>query len=110
MIQHLGSFSDGGKLDLSVKHLGRVFQFLTSQRLSCSAAVSSGSAMGSMMQPVERALQYRCGSVSGSDMGNSTEKSNVVDGGQQAKHQKHKIQLQDLVVHGVDALLEHTLC
>ena len=67
--------------------------------------------MGSMMQQVERELQYRCGS----DMGSSTESSSAVDGGQQAKYQQHRIQLQDLVVHGVDALLEytfleHTLC
>ena len=81
-------------------------QFLTSQQLNCSAAVSSGSAMGNMMQQFERGLQYRCGSVSGSGMGSSTESSNVVDGGQQAKHQHHRIQL----MHGVNALLEHTLC
>ena len=49
-----------------------VLQLLTSQQLSCSAAVSSGSVMGSMMQQIERELQYRCGSVSGSDMGSST--------------------------------------
>ena len=115
MSEHPGSFSCGGQLDLSIKQLGRVFQLLTSQQLSCSATVSSGSAMGSMMQQFERELQYRCGSVSGSGMGNSTKRNNVVDGGQQAKHQQHKIQLQDLVVHGVDALLEytfleHTLC
>ena len=84
---------------------------LTSQQLSYSAAVSSGSAMGSMMQQVERELQYKCGG----GMGSSTESSSAVDGGHQAKHQQHKIQLQDLVVHGVDALLEytfleHTLC
>ena len=88
----------------------KVFQLLTSQQLSCSAAVSSGSAMGSMMQQVERELQYRCGNVSGSDMSSSTESSSAVDGGQQAKHQQHREQLQNLVVHGVDALLEHTLC
>ena len=58
------------------------FQLLTSQQLSCSAAISSGSAMGSMMQQFERELQYRCGSVSDSGMGSS-----AVDGGQQAKHQ-----------------------
>ena len=66
--------------------------------------------MGSVMQQFERELLYICGSVSGSDMGNSTESNNVVDGEQQAKHQQHRIQLQDLVVHGVDALLEHTPC
>ena len=72
------NFSDGGQLDLSVKQLGRVFQLLTSQQLSCNAAVSSGSAMGSMMQQFERELQYKCGS----DMGNSTESNSAVDGGQ----------------------------
>ena len=59
--------------------------------------------MGSMMQQVERELQYKCGSVSDSGMGSS-----AVDGGQQAKHQQHRIQLQDLVVHGVDAFLKYT--
>ena len=78
MIQHPGSFSGGGKLDLSVKQLGRVIQLLTSQQLSCSAAVSSGSAIGSMMQQIERELQHRCGS----GMGNITESSSAVDGGQ----------------------------
>ena len=87
MIQHPGSFSGGGKLDLSVKQLGRVIQLLTSQQLSRSATISSGSAMGSMMQQFERELQYRCVSVSGSGMGSSTESSSAVDGGQQAKHQ-----------------------
>ena len=60
------------------------------------------------MQQFERELQYKCGSVSG--MGNSTESSNVVDGGQQAKHQQHRNQHQDLAVHGVSVLLEHTPC
>ena len=59
--------------------------------------------MGSMMQQVERELQYKCGSVSGNGMCSS-----VVDGGQQAKHQQHRKQDQDLAVHGVDVLLEHT--
>ena len=101
MIQHPGSFSDGGKLKLSVKQLGRVFQLLTSQQPSCSAAVSSGSVMGSMMQQFERELQYICGSVSGSDMGSSTESNNAIDGGQQAKHQQYSPSTQDLVIHGV---------
>ena len=101
MIKHPGSFSGGGKLDLFVKHLGRVIQLLTSQQLSCSAAVSSGSAMGSMMQQFERELQYRCSSVSGNGMGSSIESSSAVDGGQQAKHQQHKSSTQDLVMHGV---------
>ena len=58
MNQHPGSFSGGGKLDLSIKQLGRVFHLLTSRQLSCSATVSSGSAIGSMMQQFERELQY----------------------------------------------------
>ena len=83
---------------------------LNSQQLSCNATVSSGSAMGNMMQQVERELHYRCGSVSGSDMGNNIESSSAVDGGQHAKHQQHRNQFQDLAIHGVDVLLEHTLC
>ena len=43
---------------------------------SCSAAVSNGSAMGSMMQHIQRELQYRCSSDSCSVMGNSA----VVEG------------------------------
>ena len=92
--------------DLSVNNWAGVFQLLTSRQLSCSAAVSSGSAMGSMMQQVQMELQY----ISDSGMGSNTESSSAVDGGQQAKHQQQKIQLQDLVVHGVYALLEHTSC
>ena len=83
---------------------------LTSRQLSCSVAVNSGSAMGNMIQQFERELQYRCGSVSGSDMGSNTESSSAVDGGQQAKHRQHRDQCQDLVIHGVDVLLEHTSC
>ena len=56
---------------------------LNSQQLSCSAAVSSGSAMGSMMQHIENELQYRCSSDSGSVMGSSTEGNSAVDEGQQ---------------------------
>ena len=63
-----------------------VLQLLTSQQLSCNAAVSSGGAMGSMMQQFEREMQYRCGSVIGSDMGSNTESSITMDGGQQSKH------------------------
>ena len=63
---------------------------LTSQQLSCSAPVSSASAISIMMQQSERELQYRCGSVSGNDMGSSTESNSAVDGGQQAKHQRWK--------------------
>ena len=74
---------------------------LTSRQLSCSAAVSSGSAMFSMMHQFERELQYK----GGNDMGNNTESSSVVDGRQQAKHQQHRNQHQDLAVHGVDVLL-----
>ena len=99
MIQHPGSCSDGGQLDLFVKQLGKVFQLLTSQQLSCSAAVSSGSAMGSMMQQFERELQYRCGGVSA--MGSNTESSNAEDEGQRAKHQQHRSSTQDLVMLGV---------
>ena len=83
---------------------------LTSRQLSCSAAVSSGSAMGNMMQQFERELKYKCGSVSGSGMGSKTESNNAVDGGQQAKHQQLRNQHQYLTVHGVDVLLEHTPC
>ena len=75
-------------------------KLFTSQQLSYSATVSSGSDMGSMMQQVERELQYKCGS----DMGSSTESSSAVDEGQQAKHQQHKNQYQDLAIHGVDVL------
>ena len=49
---------------------------------SFNATVSSGSAMGSMMQHIERELQYRCSSDSGSVMG-----KNVVDEGKEVKHQ-----------------------
>ena len=91
MIQHPRGFKGGGQLDLSVKQLGSIFQLLTSQQLSCSAAVRSGNAMGSIMQQFERELQYRCGSVSRSGIGNSIESSSAVDGGQQAKHQQHSI-------------------
>ena len=101
MNQHPGSFSGGGKLDLSVKQLGRVFQLLNSQQLSFNAAVSNGSAMGNVMQQFERELQYKCGNVSGSGMGSSTERNSAIDGGQQAKHQQHKPSTQDLVMHGV---------
>ena len=43
--------------------------------------------MGSMMQHVERKLQYRCNSGSGNVMGSSTGSSNVGDVRQQARHQ-----------------------
>ena len=59
-----------------------VFWLLTSRQLSCSAAVSSGNTMGNMMQQFEREVQYRCGSVSGSGMGSSTESNSAMDGGQ----------------------------
>ena len=75
-------FSGGRQLEFVVKQLGRVFQLLTTQQLSCSVAVSSDNAMGNMMHQFERELQYICGSVSDSGMGSS-----AVDGGQQAKHQ-----------------------
>ena len=99
-----------GNLTYLSNSWAKVFQLLTSRQLSCNAVVSSGSAMGNMMQQVERELQYKCGSVSGSGMGSSIESSSAVDGGQQAKHQQHRIHLQYLVVHGVDTLLEHTPC
>lgn len=70
------------------------FQLLTSQLLSCSAAVSCGSAMGNMMQHFERELQYRCSSDSGKVMGSSTGCGSAVDEGQQAKHQQHRGPLQ----------------
>ena len=70
---------------------------LTARQLNCSATVSSGSAMGSMMQQFERELQYICGS----GMGNGTKSSSAVDGGKQAKHQQHRPSTQDLVMHGV---------
>ena len=72
--------------DLFVSVWAGVLQLLTSQQLSCSVAVSSDYAMGSMMQQIERELQYVCSSVSGSDMGSSIESNNAVDGGKQAKH------------------------
>lgn len=68
--------------DLSVNDWTRVLQSLTSQHLSCSAVVSSGSAKGIMMQQFEREVHYRCSTVSGRDMGSSTESSSTVDGGQ----------------------------
>jgi len=47
--------------------------------------------LGSMMQHVERELQYRCssgnGRGSGSVMGNNTGSSNAMDVRKQAKHQ-----------------------
>lgn len=43
--------------------------------------------MGTMMQHVERELQYRCSSGNGSVMGSSTGSSNAVDVGQQDKQQ-----------------------
>ena len=44
------SISRCSQTNLSVSVLGDVLQLLTSQHLSCSASVSSGSDMGSMMQ------------------------------------------------------------
>lgn len=46
--------------------------------------------MGIMMQHIERELQYRHNSDSGSVMGNSTDCSSAVDEGKQAKHQQRK--------------------
>jgi len=66
------------------------FQLLNSQQLSCSAAVSSGSAMGSMMHHIERELQYGCSSDSGNVMGSSTDCSSAMDEGQQAEHQQRR--------------------
>ena len=74
--------------ELSVSIWAGVLQLLTSQQLSFSATVISGSAMGSMMQQFEREMQYRCGCVINSDMGSNTESSIAVDGGQQSKHQR----------------------
>ena len=42
--------------DLSVRNWMMVLQLLTSQQLSCSATVSSGSVMGNMMQQFEKEL------------------------------------------------------
>ena len=75
------------RLAIEVASTSRGIQLLTSQQLSCSATVSSGSAMGSMMQHVERELQYRCSSGSDSVMGNNTVSSSAVDVGQQGKNQ-----------------------
>jgi len=66
------------------------FQLLTSHQLSCSAAVSSGSAMGTMMQHIEREMQYRCSSESGSVTGSSTGCSSAMDEGQQVEHRQHR--------------------
>ena len=81
--------------DLSISVWAGVLQLLTSQQLSCSVAI------GSTMQQFEREVQYRCGSVSVSGMGSSTKSSSVVDVGQQAKHQQHRSNTQDLVMHGL---------
>ena len=43
--------------------------------------------MGNMMEHIERELQCRCNSDSGSVMGNNTNCSCAVDEGQQAEHQ-----------------------
>jgi len=64
----------------------RLFSVAYSQQLGCNATVSSSSAMGNMMHHFESEKQYRCSSV----MANSTGCNNVVDEGQQAKHQQHK--------------------
>ena len=45
-----------GNLTYLSNSWAEVFQLLTSQQLSCSAAASSGSAMGNMMQQFEREL------------------------------------------------------
>ncbi len=58
--------------------------------MSCNVAVSNGSAMGSMMQHIEKELQYRCSSDNGSVTGSSTNCSNVVDEGQQVEHQQRR--------------------
>ena len=50
------SISRCSQNDLYISILGDVLQLLTSQQLSCSATVSSGSALGSMMQQFEREL------------------------------------------------------
>jgi len=43
--------------------------------------------MGNMMQHVERELQYKCSSGSGSVMGSNIGSNIAVDVGQQVKHQ-----------------------
>lgn len=65
--------------------------------MSCSAAVSSGSAMGNMMHHVEREMQYRRSSGYDSVMGNNTGRNNVVDVRQKAKHQ-HRGPMQRISV------------
>lgn len=67
----VASTSRGIPTDLDVSFWVK-YQLLTSQQLSCSAVVSNGIAMGSMMQHFERDLQYRCSNGSGRVMGNST--------------------------------------
>ena len=57
--------------DLSISDWAGVLQLLTSQQLSCSAAV------GSMVQQFERELQYKCDS----NMESRTESSDAVDEG-----------------------------
>ena len=59
------------------------FQLLTSQQLSCSAAVSSGSAMGSMMQHMRGSCSTDEAMTSGSVMGKNIEGNRVVDEWQQ---------------------------
>ena len=60
---------------LSVSDWVVVLQLLTSQQLSCNAAVSNGSAIDSTMQQFESELQYGCSGDSGRVMGSSTESS-----------------------------------
>eukprot|EP00253_Pinus_taeda_P023864 PITA_23864 len=59
-----------------------VRHYAQQEAVQLSAAVSSGSAMASMMQRIQRELQYRCSSDSCNVMGNSTGCSNAIDEGQ----------------------------
>ena len=87
-ISKRGSFSIQGIQTEHHVSFGLIFQFPIFQQLSYSAAVSSGSAMGSMMHHIERELQYRCNSDSSSVMGNNRDCSNTLDEGQQAELQQ----------------------
>ena len=96
--------------DLFVNDWAGVFQLLTSRPLSCSATVSSGNAMGNMMQQVESELQYRCGSVSGSDMGSSTVAAMQRMEGSRPSISSAETNAKIRQYFSVAALREHTPC
>ena len=58
-----------GMVENAFQYKKQIVHFL---RGSCIATISSDSAMGNMMQHIERELQYRCNNDSGSVMGSST--------------------------------------